>query len=51
VALGQQVRMLEATHRVFAWWHVAHLPVAITAFLAIFVHVGVAVLVGGVMPR
>jgi hypothetical protein len=51
VALGQQVRMLEATHRVFAWWHVAHLPVAITAFLAILVHVGVAVLIGGVMPR
>jgi hypothetical protein len=51
LALGQQVRMLEATHRVFAWWHVAHLPVAITAFLAILVHVGVAVLIGGVMPR
>jgi hypothetical protein len=51
VTLGQQMRMLEATHRVFAWWHVAHLPVAITAFLAILVHVGVAVLVGGVMPR
>jgi hypothetical protein len=51
VVLGQQVQMLEATHRVFAWWHVAHLPVAITAFLAILVHVGVAVLVGGVMPR
>jgi hypothetical protein len=51
VALGQQVRMLEATHRVFAWWHVAHLPVAITAFLAILVHVGVAVLIGGVMLR
>jgi hypothetical protein len=50
VALGQQVRMLEATHRVFAWWHVAHLPVAITAFMAILVHVGAAVLVGGVMP-
>ena len=51
LALEQQVRMLEATHRVFAWWHVAHLPVAITAFLAILVHVAVAVLVGGVMPR
>jgi len=51
MALEQQVRMLDATHRVFAWWHVAHLPVAITAFLAILVHVAVAVLVGGVMPR
>jgi hypothetical protein len=51
LALGQQMRMLEATHRVFAWWHVAHLPVAITAFAAILVHVGVAVWIGGVMPR
>lgn len=51
LALGQQARMLEATQRVFAWWHVAHLPVAITAFLAILVHVAVAVWIGGVMPR
>ncbi len=51
VALEQQVRMLGATQRVFTWWHVAHLPVAITSFLAILVHVGVAVLIGGVMLR
>jgi hypothetical protein len=51
IALSQQVRMLDATHRVFSWWHVAHLPVAITALLAILVHVTVAVLVGGVMGR
>jgi hypothetical protein len=51
VALEQQVRMLEATHRVFAWWHVAHLPVAITVFLTILVHIVVVVLVGGVMTR
>ncbi len=51
LALDQQVRMLDATHRVFGWWHVAHLPVAITALLAILVHVTIAVLVGGVLVR
>jgi hypothetical protein len=51
IALNQQVRMLEATQRVFGWWHVAHLPVAITAVIAILVHVLVAVLVGGVLVR
>ena len=40
--------MLEATRRVFAFWHVAHRPVAITALLALLIHVTVAVAVGGV---
>jgi hypothetical protein len=46
--LGQQMRALEATRRVFAWWHVAHRPFALTALLAVLVHVVVAVWVGGV---
>jgi len=46
MALGQQLRMLEATHHVFRFWHAAHLPVAITALLAVLVHVTVAVLLG-----
>ncbi|MBI5838424.1 MAG: hypothetical protein HZB25_14400 [Candidatus Eisenbacteria bacterium] len=48
MALQQQMRVLEATHRVFRWWHVAHLPVALTALLAVLVHVVVAVWIGGV---
>jgi hypothetical protein len=48
IALDQQARMLEATRRVFGFWHVAHRPVAITALLAILIHVAVAVFVGGV---
>jgi hypothetical protein len=48
LALDQQVSMLEATHRVFSWWHVAHLPVAITALVAVLLHVIIAVLMGGV---
>ena len=45
-ALGEQVRMLEATHRIFRFWHVAHRPVALTALVAVVVHVAVVVALG-----
>jgi hypothetical protein len=46
MALTQQVRMLGATHRLFHLWHVAHRPFAITALVAVVVHVGVVVAMG-----
>jgi hypothetical protein len=46
VALSQQLRMLDATQRVFRFWHVAHRPFAISALLAVVVHVSVVVAVG-----
>lgn len=46
MALAQQVRLLDATHRVFRWWHVAHRPVAISALIAVVVHVAVVIAVG-----
>lgn len=48
MALNHQVRLLDATRRVFGWWHVAHRPFALTALLAVIVHVVVAVWIGGV---
>jgi len=48
MALAHQVRLLDATRRVFGWWHVAHRPFALTALLAVIVHVVVAVWIGGV---
>lgn len=48
LALAQQVRMLEATRRVFGYWHVAHRPFAVTALLAVLIHVVVAMTIGGV---
>ncbi len=48
MALAQQLRALEATRRVFAWWQVAHRPFALTALFAVIIHVAVAVWVGGV---
>jgi len=46
IALDQQVRLLEATQRVFRFWHVAHLPFAISAFVAVAIHVVVVVSLG-----
>lgn len=46
IALEQQTRMLAATQRVFRYWHVAHKPFAITALLAVVIHVVVVVSVG-----
>lgn len=46
MALTQQARMLAATQRVFRLWHVAHRPFAITALVAVLVHVGVVIAMG-----
>lgn len=46
MAFDQQVRMLDATHRVFRFWHVAHRPFAITALVAVTVHIAVVVSLG-----
>jgi len=48
MALSQQARMLDTTRRLFGYWHVAHRPIAVTALLAVLVHVAVAILVGAV---
>jgi hypothetical protein len=46
MALTQQARMLAATQRVFRFWHLAHRPFAITALVAVLIHVGIAVAMG-----
>ncbi|HEX5819676.1 MAG TPA: hypothetical protein VFY20_12390 [Gemmatimonadales bacterium] len=46
IALAQQARLLEATQTAFRYWHVAHRPFAITALIAVTVHVAVVVAMG-----
>lgn len=46
MALTQQARMLEATRKIFRFWHVAHRPFALAALAAVLVHVGVVVAMG-----
>ena len=51
MALNQQARMLEGTHRVFRFWHVAHRPFAVTALIAVIIHIIVVVAVGATWFR
>jgi hypothetical protein len=46
ISLAQQIRMLDATQKVFGYWHVAHRPFAVTALVAVVVHVAVVIAVG-----
>jgi hypothetical protein len=46
MSLGQQLRLLESTQRIFGYWHAAHKPVAITALLAVVIHVAIVVAIG-----
>ena len=46
MALAQQVRLLDATHALFRYWHVLHRPVAVAALVAVLVHVAVVVSLG-----
>jgi hypothetical protein len=46
MALGQQIRMLDATQRLFRYWHIAHRPFAITALVAVLLHVVSAIVLG-----
>jgi hypothetical protein len=46
MSLSQQARLLDATQSIFRHWHAAHRPVAITAFIAVTIHVVVVVVVG-----
>jgi hypothetical protein len=51
IALSQQLRLLQATQGVFRFWHAAHRPVAVTALLAVVIHVTVVVALGSTWFR
>jgi hypothetical protein len=46
IALGQQLALLQSTHRVFRFWHVVHRPFSVTAFIAVTIHVAVVIALG-----
>lgn len=51
MALVQQARMLGATQNILRFWHVAHRPLAITALVAVVIHVVVVVSLGATWFR
>jgi hypothetical protein len=46
MSLSQQARLLNVTQDILRHWHAAHRPVAITAFVAVTIHVAVVIAVG-----
>lgn len=46
MSLAQQARLLNVTQSIFRHWHAAHLPVAITAVIAVTIHVVVVIAMG-----
>lgn len=46
MALSQHARLLDTTQAIFRYWHAAHRPFAITAFIAVTIHVVVVIAVG-----
>lgn len=51
IALEQQVRFLQRTHRIFRYWHLLHRPLAFTALVAVVIHITVVVAVGATWFR
>lgn len=46
IALEQQLELLDATQRIFRFWHTAHMPFAVTALVTVLIHVAVAIVMG-----
>ncbi len=44
--LEKQLELMKPFQRLFGYWHVFHLPLAIVMFLILFLHVGVAIAFG-----
>ena len=46
IKVARSLGMLRTFHKLFHYWHVAHLPVAIAMFVIMIIHVGVTILFG-----
>jgi len=46
IKVARSLGMLRTFHKLFQYWHVAHLPVAIAMFVIMIIHVGVTIIFG-----
>ena len=46
ILLARRIGLLRTFHKLFRYWHIAHLPFAITMFVIMLVHVGVTIAFG-----
>ena len=46
IILSRRIGLLRTFHKLFRYWHIAHLPFAITMFVIMLVHVAVTIILG-----
>ncbi len=46
LVLARRIRLLRSMQKLFKYWHIVHLPFAVTMFAIMFVHVGVTIIFG-----
>ena len=46
IILNRRIGMLRSMQKLFKYWHVVHLPFAITMFVIMFVHIAVTIIFG-----
>ena len=46
IVLNRRIGMLRSMQRLFKYWHVVHLPFAITMFVIMLIHVAVTITFG-----
>jgi hypothetical protein len=46
LVLSRKIGMLRTTQKMFRYWHIVHLPFAITMFVIMFVHIAVTIIFG-----
>ena len=46
LTLSRKIGMLRTTQKLFRYWHIVHLPFAITMFVIMFIHIAVTIIFG-----
>ncbi len=46
LTLSRRIGMLRTTQKLFRYWHIVHLPFAITMFVIMFIHIAVTIIFG-----
>jgi hypothetical protein len=46
IVIARRIGLLRTFHKLFRYWHIAHLPFAITMFVIMFIHVIVTIVFG-----
>ncbi len=46
--LARQIRSLQAVRRMMGWWHIAHVPLGLTLFTSMFIHIVATIYYGAV---